>query len=274
MDRNSAPYTILFTLAVCAVCSVLVAGAYEMLGERQRADAAVFRMLDILRLTGLAASDETLDRDEILSRFESIRPRAIDTGTWRFDPDVDARLYDQREAANDPLTSREAPSNGAGVRRIPDHVIVYERLDESGDLDQILLPIHGQGYGGQIYGFLSLGPDLNTVRDIVFYEHEETPTLGGRIDRPAWRSAWPGRQIYDASGSVALRLVSDPGPPAENPFRVDAVSRATVTTTGIQNMIDFWLGPQAFGRFLEDYRKTLAAGPSTAHVPGEHESDG
>ena len=48
----------------------------------------------------------------------------------------------------------------------------------------------------------------------MFYELQETPGLGARITRNAWRSKWPGRRIYDDSGEVALRLVSKP-PPAE-----------------------------------------------------------
>lgn len=268
MNRNSATYTVLFTLVVCTICSLVVAGAYVALGERQRADAAVFRMLDILRLTGLAESDEQLEREEIFERFEAIRPRAVDMETHRFDPDVDARLFDQREASQDPTQSFVAPANDAGVRRVPDHTIVYERLDDDGGLGQILIPIHGQGYGGQIFGFLSLEPDLDTVNQIVFYEHQETPTLGGRINRNSWRRNWPGRRIFDDDGNVALRLVAGAGPADEDPFQVDAVSRASVTTAGVQNMINFWLGPDAFGRFLAEYREELAAGGSRGAAGG------
>jgi len=273
MERNSPTYTLLFTLAVCAVCSVLVAGTYEILGAKQASDAVVLRMLDILRLTGLAELDEALERDEIRARFEAIRPRAVDMKTRRFDPQVDARLHDQREATNDPQTSREAPPNDAGVRRIPDHAVVYERLGETGELDQMLLPIHGQGYGGHLFGFLALGPDLKTVRDIFFYEHQETPGLGARIDEPRWRDSWVGRRVFDASGNVALRLVADAGPPETAPYHVDAVTRATVTTTGVQTMLDFWMGPNGFGPFLDHYRKTLVAG-RPAGKAGKERSDG
>ncbi|MGD8977848.1 MAG: NADH:ubiquinone reductase (Na(+)-transporting) subunit C [Gammaproteobacteria bacterium] len=262
MNRNSAVYTLLFTLAVCAVCSVVVAGTFVALAERQRADAAIARMLDILRLTELAESEEELTKEEIVERFKVIRPRAVNMETRQFDDEVDAALFDQREASNDPTQSFMAPANEAGVRRVPDFAIVYERLGENGELDQILIPIHGQGYGGQIYGFLSLGPDLNTVRQIVFYEHQETPTLGGRINRKSWRSNWPGRRIFDESGNVALELVPKPPPAEEAPYQVDAVSRATVTTAGVQNMINFWFGPDAFQPFLAEYRKTLTASAS------------
>jgi Na+-transporting NADH:ubiquinone oxidoreductase subunit C len=268
VNRNSASYTLIFTFAVCAVCSVVVAGTFAALAERQKADAAVARMLDILRLTELAGTDEELDRDEIFSRFRAIRPRAVNMETRQFDDEVDARLFDQREASNDPTQSFPAPANDAGVRRIPDYAIVYERLDESGELDQILIPIHGQGYGGQIYGFLSLGPDLNTVRQIVFYEHQETPTLGGRINRSSWRDKWPGRRIFDQSGGVALRLIPKAPSAEEDPYLVDAVSRATVTTEGVQNMINFWLGPDALQPFLAEYRNELATGPSRSTAGG------
>ena len=108
MNRNSAPYTLLFTLAVCTVCSLIVAGAYVALAERQRADAAVFRMLDILRLTGLAEADEPLERDEIFERFEAIRPRAVSMQTHRFDPEIDARLFDRHPDLVHPLHDGDA----------------------------------------------------------------------------------------------------------------------------------------------------------------------
>ncbi len=260
MQRNSAVYTLLFTFAVCALCSVLVSGTYVALGEIQRSNAAIARMGQILVLAGLADEAEELDRYEIRERFTAIRPLAVDLAAGAVDPEVDVERFDQREAAQDPATSRLAPRNDAGVRRLPDHALVYEIRDEAGAVRQVLVPIHGQGYGGQIFGFLALAPDLNTVQDILFYEHQETPGLGGRITRDSWRANWPGRRIFDDSGEVALRLVRRPPPADEAPFEVDAVSRATVTTRGVENMIRFWLGPEGFGPFLARWRTELQSG--------------
>jgi Na+-transporting NADH:ubiquinone oxidoreductase subunit C len=260
MQRNSALYTLVFTFVVCALCSVMVSGTYVALGEKQRSDAAIARMGRILVLAGLAADDEELDRNEIRERFSGIRPVAVDLSAGAVDPAVDVERFDQREATQDPATSRLAPDNEAGVRRLPEHAVVYEVRDDGGAVRQVLVPIHGQGYGGQIYGFLALAPDLNTVQDIMFYELQETPGLGARITRNAWRSKWPGRRIYDDSGEVALRLVSKPPPAEEAPYEVDAVSRATVTSTGVENMIRFWLGPDGFGPFFAEWRKELQSG--------------
>ncbi len=260
MRRNSPLYTLLFTFVVCAFCSVVVSGTYVALGEKQRSDAAIARMGQILVLAGLASEEEELDRNAIQERFSAVQPLVIRLEDGVLDPDVDGQLFDQRAASQDPALSALAPENDAGVRRLPTHAVVYQVRDDAGDVEQVLVPIRGQGYGGQIYGFLALGPDLNTVRDIVFYELQETPGLGGRITRNAWRSKWPGRRIYDAEGEVALRLVRKAPPAEEDPYVVDAVSRATVTSTGVENMIRFWLGPDGFGPFLAAYRQELGTG--------------
>jgi Na+-transporting NADH:ubiquinone oxidoreductase subunit C len=56
---------------------------------------------------------------------------------------------------------------------------------------------------------------------------------------------------------VKLRVVKgSAGPPAEDPYRVDGLSGATITSRGVTHTLEFWLGPNGFGPYLE----TLAAG--------------
>lgn len=258
MRRNSPLYTVVFTFVVCAVCSVLVSGTFVALAERQRIDAAYARMGEILVLAGLAEEDEELDRETVRARFEDVEVLAVDLRTRTLDPEIDGELFDQRDASQDPSQSFIAPQNDAGVRRLPSHAILYQINAPGGGVDQVLVPIHGQGYGGQIFGFLALDRDLITVRDIVFYEHQETPGLGARITRTAFRRNWPGRRVFDSDGNVALRLVRGAGPPEDDPYQVDGVSRASVTTAGVENMIHFWMGPDALGPFLAAYREKLA----------------
>ena len=74
--------------------------------------------------------------------------------------------------------------------------------------------------------------------------------------------------MFDESGNVALTLVQRPPPADEAPYQVDAVSRASVTPAGVQNMIDFWFGPDGFGPFLDWYRQELAAGSSRGAAGG------
>lgn len=58
-----------------------------------------------------------------------------------------------------------------------------------------------------MYGYLALDKDLNTVKGIIFYEHGETPGLGGEIENPRWCQLWVGRKVYDSTGEVKLSVI-------------------------------------------------------------------
>ena len=44
------------------------------------------------------------------------------------------------------------------------------------------------------------------------------------------------------------------GGPAENPYEVDALSGATITSNGVTELLRFWLSGQGFGPYLEKAR--------------------
>ena len=138
--------------------------------------------------------------------------------------------------------------------RVPKNALVYEVLKD-GQVDEIILPIEGKGLWSVLYGYIALAPDGNSVRGITFYEHGETPGLGGEVDNPRWKALWPGRKVYDERGRVQIMVKKGPAGPAESdPHHVDGLSGATLTSRGVTNMLRFWLGEQGFGTFLDHYR--------------------
>jgi Na+-transporting NADH:ubiquinone oxidoreductase subunit C len=34
--------------------------------------------------------------------------------------------------------------------------------------------------------------DVETISGITYYEHKETPGLGGEVDNPQWKGLWKG----------------------------------------------------------------------------------
>ena len=98
-----------------------------------------------------------------------------------------------------------------------------------------VLPISGKGLWSTLYGFLALEGDANTVRGITFYQHGETPGLGGEVDNPQWQAAWKGKTILDDKGGLVSVTVKkakiDPSIPAEKHHYVDGLSGATITST-------------------------------------------
>jgi Na+-transporting NADH:ubiquinone oxidoreductase subunit C len=55
---------------------------------------------------------------------------------------------------------------------------------------------------------------------------------------------------------VELRVIKgNAGPPDEDPYEVDGLSGATITSRGVTAMLDFWLGDEGFGPYLDKYRQ-------------------
>lgn len=254
--KNSVGYIVGFALAVCLACAVLVAAAAVGLKPIQDKNARVDRLTKVLDVAGLIQKGEKLGAEEVIQRFEAnIEAKAINMKTGEYDESFDTTTYDQRKAAKNPEMSFEAPPNPAKVFRLPNHGLVYQVMDE-GRVDQLILPIQGYGLWSTMYGYLALDSDGQTITGITFYEHGETPGLGGEIENPTWQAKWEGRKVYGDDGTVAVQVVKGPaGPPEQEPYEVDGLSGATITSRGVTNTLDFWLGENGFGPFLERIRK-------------------
>ncbi|MEM7350077.1 MAG: Na(+)-translocating NADH-quinone reductase subunit C [Acidobacteriota bacterium] len=257
MQRQfSVPYNLLFSAAVCGVCAIFVSSSAVTLEERQDVNRLLDKKKNVLQAAGLMQPDEKIAPDEVEQRFASFRPVVIDLATGKEAPDVDPTIFDQQKAKKDPQKSREAPANNAGVNRVPEHVLVYERFGEAGDLEMVVVPVEGYGLWSTLLGFLALDADTRTVRGLAYYDHKETPGLGGEVDNARWKALWPGRKALDEGFAPKIEVIKGAaGPAADDPYRVDGLSGATITSRGVTNMMKFWLGPEALGPYLEGVRQ-------------------
>lgn len=256
----SAVYNLGFAAAVCVVCAVFVSSSAVSLRDRQAANEALEKQRNVLVAAGLATSDERPTPDEIAARFESIRQVVIDLDTGAEADGVDPALFDQRAAAAGAETGRPAPENLAGVQRLPRQALVYELRDAGGRLDLVILPISGMGLWSTLYGFIALDADLETIRGLTYYEHLETPGLGGEVDNPRWKGLWPGRKAFDDSEAVDIEVIRGrAGAPEDDPHRVDGLAGATMTSRGVTNMLHLWLGEHGFRPYLDRLRSREGA---------------
>lgn len=262
MRIDSPRYIILFATAVCVACSLLVATFTVLLKERQQANRLLYLQKNVLQASGLIAPGQTVSGQEVVDLFNRrIQVRLVDlrSGGYAADSGIDATRYDQRRARADPARSRAAPPNPAQVKRIPNLAAVY-LVRDGGEVKTLVLPIEGLGLYGTLYGFLALDRDTTTVRGLAYYENRETPGLGGEVDNPKWKALWRGRKAFDENWQPRLHLVKGvAGPPDQDPYRVDALSGATITSNGVTRMIRFWLGDAGFGPYLANVRKAGGA---------------
>jgi len=120
----------------------------------------------------------------------------------------------------------------------------------------VVLPVEGKGLWSTLYGFLALDKDVNTIKGLTFYQHGETPGLGGEVDNPKWKALWPGRKAFGDDGQPKIAVIKgQAGPVAEDPYQVDGLSGATITARGVSHLVQFWLGTHGFGPYLKQFKE-------------------
>ena len=258
MSQPSVAQTVGFAAGLCFVCSLFVAGSAVGLKPMQDANKLLDRRKTILTAAGLmAGADAPKDAEAINALFgERINPLLVDIAEGKVyaGGDLDAATYDQGKAAKDPATSTEAPDNKAKVLRMPKVGTIYQVLDDGGAAKQLILPIEGKGLWGTMKGFVCVEKDLQTICGIKFYEHIETPGLGGEVDNPSWMALWPGRKIYDGD-AVAIKVIKGKaGDTTAAPYDVDGLSGATLTSNGVTNTLQYWLGDSGWGPYLQNLK--------------------
>lgn len=254
--NESMKKVVTVAVLLCLACSVVVSSAAVLLRDKQQANQARDMKRNILLAGNML--DPTRGIEE---QFSAVATRVVDLETGEFTDAVDPDTYDPRRAARDPqLSTRLARDQDvAGINRRERYALVYLVQDEQGGIEKLILPVRGYGLWSTMHGFLALESDLNTIAGISFYEHGETPGLGGEIDNPRWQANWEGKRLFGEGDplSPALTVVKgDVDPDREDAVhRVDGLSGATLTARGVDKMIQFWLGADfGYARFLSNLR--------------------
>ncbi len=195
--------SIVFTAVVALVCSLLLTGAASGLKERKLRNVAVDRQKNILKAAGLIA----LDRKPTAGQIEKIYNENIRCGTL----------------------------DGAGriqtgdVDGLP---VCFNVKD--GKPAAYILPVDSRGLWGRIHGYMAIENDGKTVAGFSVYSHNETPGLGGEIEKPWFQENFVGKKIVDEKGEfvsvgIAKGKVADMIPRARQPNYVDGISGASLT---------------------------------------------
>jgi Na+-transporting NADH:ubiquinone oxidoreductase subunit C len=241
MSRDSTRKVLTVAFLVCLVCSILVSVAAIGLKSRQVQNQEEEKRRNILQIAGLYDPAKSVDE-----QFKKVRSRSVDLASGQF------------VAASDADSPYVIPTEKdlAGIKVRPRSMEVY-LVEEDGTLQQMILPVYGKGLWSTMYGFIALAPDLTTVSGFGFYQHGETPGLGGEIDNRSWLSKWPGKVVYNEQGEVKLKVLKGPvdADSVNAPYQIDGISGATLTARGVSNLIAYWLGENGYKPFLAGLRK-------------------
>ena len=261
MRHYSTTFIFGFIFAVCLVCSLFVSFAAVSLHDQQETNKRLHKLKSVLEAGHLGPDSGDLSAEMVNSYFLQegeevdpnrdepiLVPHVLDLKAGDEDEDISPFTFKPEEAPQ-----MGSPGNIAGLPEIPEKRLVFH-IVKDGEFDGVILPIEGKGLWSTLRGYIALDADLNTISGLTYYEHGETPGLGGEVDNPRWKAHWAGREVYE-DGQVALRVIKGQAPPpAEAPYKVDGLSGATLTSRGVDRMVGFWFGAEGYKPYLDKLR--------------------
>lgn len=270
MHKDSLANTFLIAIGVCLICSFLVSSAAVGLRPLQEENADKDRKQNILQAAGFTA-DEISESGGVFDLFKTkVQPVIVNLETGLEDGiqtiiDADPKdkinteedalaFYDQIAASKKKIAGlytdfEDKSEDLAGISRKEKWSHVYLIKGEGDQIDKYVFPVRGKGLWSILKGFIAVENDFQTIAGLTYYEHGETPGLGGEVDNKNWKAKWVGKAIYGDDGGVEIEVIKGT---ADNDaqFDVDGLSGATITSRGVTNMLKFWLGPTGFGPYI------------------------
>ena len=250
--NESVIKTIGVAFAVCLICSLIVSASAVSLRDKQKENKLNDKKIKILEVADIKIeSDQTIGE-----AFNKLEQKYIDFNTGKLMDEYknfNIDEYDQLISLKDSTLSSPVPkSEDIAIIKNRENVGKVYLVMQNDNISKIVLPIRGYGLWGTLYGYIAIENDLNTVVGIEFYEHKETPGLGGEVDNPSWKNSWAGKQIYNNNDEVYLSVLKGVVPKDDPEFiyKIDGLSGATLTSNGITNMIKYWFGESGYSKFL------------------------
>jgi Na+-transporting NADH:ubiquinone oxidoreductase subunit C len=241
MNKNSNTYTFGFSAALVVVVGILLAVAATGLKPYQDKNIRIEKMQNIIGTVGVEASPaeaETLFNQYITDQLILNSEGEIVTGldVTAFDLDLAKELK----------------------KKTADRYYPLFKSEMNGDVFYIV-PMRGQGLWGPVWGYIAMDGkgNIDNVYGAKFDHKTETPGLGAEINTSQFQNQFVGKKIFDADGNFAPIKAVKGGVAPGNLHEVDAISGGTITSNGVNEMIERSM------RVYVPYFKSVAEGTVT-----------
>lgn len=241
MNRQSNTYTIIYASALVLIVGIILAIVYQSLRPQQ-----IENINNDKRRQILAAALISVDKNQSIADVYNAhiknsfivdnKGNIVDTDVNPFDVEI--------------KTEVTLPDN---QRKLP----VFECTTDKGL--KYIVPVHGAGLWGPIWGYIAFDDNGDTIYGSYFAHEGETPGLGAEIEKPAFQKQFEGKNIFNNAGNFQSVMVVKQGQePADGRSFVHAVSGGTITSQGVQKMLQNSLQPyQAFFKSLKQKNTSL-----------------
>ena len=234
MDTNKNLYTVIYSTVLVVVVAVVLALASYLLKDKQERNIEIETKQMVLKSVHLGTEAATAaDKAKYIEDLYSkyIKDTTIQEG------DVTLQMY----------------------------ICTLDSKDKI-----YILPVHGTGLWGPIWGYVALKNDFNTIYGTTLDHKGETPGLGAEINTTAFCKQFEGKQIFENGKFVSILVVKGGADPtAVN--QVDAISGGTITSKAVEAMLQTNLTEYLnfFKTNLKEPVPVVPAADSTMTVPAD-----
>ena len=227
-------YIFFYITVLTVIVAILLSAAALVLQPYQQANINNEKMMNILQAADVnvegANVQELFDKDCVKMMLVDANGEVVEECTKDF---TKFRAFSMN--LKDELYKRD---NGQDFV-LP--IIVINNGKENVNVIQL----QGAGLLGPIWGYIGMTSDFQNVVGVVFDHKSETPGLGAEITTEKFRSQFQGKTIFSGGEFVSIDVVK--GGVANlaadlQKHSVDAISGGTITSQGVNKMIENVLG--------------------------------
>ena len=227
-------YIFVYITVLTVIVAILLSAAALVLQPYQQANINNEKMMNILQAADVnvegANVQELFDKDCVKMMLVDAKGEVVEECTNDF---TKFRAFSMN--LKDELYKRD---NGQDFV-LP--IIVINNGKENVNVIQL----QGAGLWGPIWGYIGMSSDFQNVVGVVFDHKSETPGLGAEITTEKFRSQFQGKTIFSGGEFVSIDVVK--GGVANlaadlQKHSVDAISGGTITSQGVNKMIENVLG--------------------------------
>ena len=230
MDKQGNAYTFIYATVMVVLVATILAFVADTLKEAQVKNEMIAKKIQILQSVNIAS-----DAKDAEAKYEQY----IGSNAYVLNLNGEKQAG---EAFKIDLAKelKKVPAE----RAYP----IYECNHPDGK--KFIIPLRGKGLWGPIWGYISLNEDKKTIFGATFGHKGETPGLGADIDKDWFQKPFQGKPIYDANGTFTSIQVNKPGAGKGTNHEVDAISGGTITSKGLEAMLDDCLS--GYDKFLKN----------------------
>lgn len=226
MNKQSNVYTVIYaSVLVIVVAAVLAITALSLKGK-QLENIKTDKMVQIL--TSVKVSTDATTAQDLYTKI--VKSDIIVNSNGEVVAETGGFEVNVAEQVKLPACERKLP------------VFIAELQDGS---TKYIIPIYGAGLWGPLWGYVSV--DANGVNIYgAFFDHQgETPGLGAEIATEPYYGQYDNKQLFKDGEFKSIMVEKVGQKPTNGADYVDAITGGTITSKGVEQMMDNSLTPYA-----------------------------